>query len=168
MMAAVTVIREEPMPWHRKVLLHLKQYSRRVESKSVTAHARARWRCFICNSVNASFHRNHGATGIDDSPENTNDKETAFFTEPPVTEEVFSEYSKIIGKQNIFRRKGDLLVTTQAFGLDKQYLDQTEEFLTDAERQIEHAKTRKGKQYTDRLKSISEGTGRPIGKPVRS
>jgi hypothetical protein len=107
-------------------------------------------------------------TGIDDNPEKTNDKETAFFTDPPLTKEVFDQYSEIIGKQNIFRRKGDLLVTAQAFGLDKQYIDQTEEFLTDAEKQVEHAKTRQEKRYTDRLKAISQGTGRPIGKPTDS
>jgi hypothetical protein len=97
-------------------------------------------------------------------PRNTNDKQTAFFTEPPLTEEVFKVYSQVVGKQNIFRCKEGLLVTEQGFGIDKQFLDQTAEYLTDAEIQIEHAKTRKEKEHEARLKAISEGTGRPIGK----
>jgi hypothetical protein len=101
---------------------------------------------------------------IDDNPENSNETQTAFITDPPLTKEVFDQYSMIVGKQNIFQCKNGLLVTSQAFGLDKQYIDQTQEFLTDAEKQIEHAKTRKEKQHTERLKNISQGTGRPIGK----
>jgi hypothetical protein len=106
--------------------------------------------------------------GIDDSPDRTNEKQTAFFTEPPLTVEVFAIYAQLVGKQNIFSYQDGLLVTSHSFGTDSQFLDQTEVYLSEAEKKIQGTQTRREKEHKDRLEHISKTTGRPIGQWPRS
>jgi hypothetical protein len=102
--------------------------------------------------------------GINDSPERTNEKQTAFFTEPALTEEVFDIYSQMVGEQNIFYCQNGLLIASRSFGIDKEYLDQTELYLSEAEKKIQGTQTRREKQHKERLEHISKTTGRAIGR----
>jgi|ERR1700736_5262043 len=97
--------------------------------------------------------------GID--PDETNDKQVAYVTDPPLTEEVFAKYATMFGPNNLFKRKGELLVTAR-HDLDRDYLNETAGHLTQMEQQIQSARDRAEKARQDLLQRVSKQSGLPI------
>jgi tRNA uridine 5-carbamoylmethylation protein Kti12 len=97
--------------------------------------------------------------GID--PDNTDERQIAFVTQPPLTEEVFKLYGQMYGPGNYFRRKEGLLVTERS-DMSKEYLDETAKVLTQIEQQIENRRLRAQQDRDARLQRVSEQTGMPI------
>jgi hypothetical protein len=99
---------------------------------------------------------------INTSPTATNERQISFNTDPPLTREVFDLYSLIVGRGNMFTLRNGLL-TTANVNIDPRYITQAADSLTEAERQIENAKTKGIQARTDFLKKLSEKTGIPVG-----
>lgn len=97
--------------------------------------------------------------GID--PDESNNKQVAYVTDPPLTQEVFDSYARTFGPTNLFRFKDGLLIT-QTLGMNADFLNETEQFLAQAKQQIERAKASTEQTHEDLLKSFSEQSGRPI------
>jgi hypothetical protein len=80
-----------------------------------------------------------------------------------MTKDVFEIYSQMVGSQNIFTLKNGLLVTSVT-GIPKEYLDRTEEHLSNAVRQIERTKDNQEKSHQGILDRLAKETGRAAGK----
>lgn len=96
--------------------------------------------------------------GID--PEHTDQKQTAFVTDPPLTEDIFRLYAQAFQQGNLFKRKGGLLVAERE--IPKEYLADTEQMLTQFEQQIARNIERAKKDRADLLDRVSKQTGLPI------
>jgi hypothetical protein len=96
-------------------------------------------------------------------PDQTNDKQVAYVTDPPLTEEVFAKYSQMFGPNNLFKRKGELLITTR-HDLDGNYLNETAGHLTQMEQQIQSFRDRGEKAHQEVLQRASKQSGLPIRK----
>ena len=72
-------------------------------------------------------------------------------------------YCLIVGRGNMFTLQNGLL--TASVNIDPQYLTQAADSLTEAERQIENAKTKAIQARADFLMKLSEKTEVPVGPP---
>lgn len=97
--------------------------------------------------------------GID--PDESNNKQVAYVTDPPLTEEVFDSYARTFGPTNLFTFKNGLLIT-ENLQMNANFLDETEQFLAQAKQQIEKEKARTELTHDDLLKRFSEQSGRPV------
>lgn len=101
-------------------------------------------------------------TQIDDLE--TNDKQVAYVTDPPLTQAVFAGYSEMVGPGNMFKfHKSGLLITTR-HDLDAAYLKATAEHLTQIERQIQSGRDQRVKARKELLDRVSKQSGLPIRK----
>jgi hypothetical protein len=101
-------------------------------------------------------------TAIDSS--HTDQTQTAFKTEPPLTEEVLQcAINDIFGSQwadTYFEEDGLFIVPRT--GIPKEQIPEYERGLTNAENLIQQRKQHADKKREDHLRRISEDTGLPV------
>ena len=104
---------------------------------------------------------------IEIEPDKTNEKQVAYITDPPLTENFFRQFSlRVHNDPNIeieYFLEGGLLVIRR-LDLDGRDLDRTEELLTETEHQIQRTKESAKTAREELLQRISNQTGRPIRK----
>jgi hypothetical protein len=102
---------------------------------------------------------------FDADPAKTNTKQVAYVTDPPLTEEVFRQFSQRLRNDpgiNIeFFLEGGLLVVRRV-DLDGRDLDEVEKLLTEAERQVQRAHDSAKKEHEEFLQQLSNMTGRGV------
>lgn len=102
---------------------------------------------------------------FDADPAKTNKKQVAYVTDPPLTDEVFRQFSQRVHNDpniNIEFFLEDGLLIVRRVDLDGRDLDETEKLLTEAERQVQRAHDNAKKEREEFLQQLSNMTGRAI------
>jgi hypothetical protein len=87
--------------------------------------------------------------------------ELVLVTNPPLTEEVFYKFQEAWNVTG-FTMEDDLLIWTGPPNIDKEFIRQTNIYLTEAENQIKTEKTRTEGGAEQYQKEASERTGLPL------